>query len=84
MADKLVTIAQYTDYIEAELAKQLLDDFGIKSVVTGENAASVYSGVFAAIRIELQTLESQAKKALEILQSESKPVDAPPDDEQEQ
>jgi hypothetical protein len=84
MADKLVTIAQFTDYIAAELAKQLLDDFGIKSVVTGQNVASVYSGVFAAIHIELQTLESQAEKALEILQSESKPVDAPPDDEQEQ
>jgi len=83
MADKLVTIAQFTDYIEAELAKQLLDDFGIKSVVTGQNVASGI-GVFAAINIELQTLESQAEKALEILQSESKPVDAPPDDEQEQ
>lgn len=84
MADKLVTIAQFTDYIEAEMAKQLLDDFGIKSVVTGENVASVYSGVPAAINIQLQTLESQAGRALEILQSESKPVDAQPDDEQEQ
>ena len=81
MADKLVTIVRYTDYIEAELAKQLLDDFGIKSVVTGQNVANVYSGVPAAIHIELQTLQSQAEEALEILQSESKPVDAPPDDE---
>jgi hypothetical protein len=84
MADKLVTIAQFSDYIEAELAKQLLDDFGIKSVVTGQNVATVYSGVPAVVHIELQTLESQAEKALEILRSESKPLDAPPDDEQEQ
>jgi len=84
MADKLVTIARFTDYIEAEMAKQLLDDFGIKSVVTGQNVATVYSGVPAVTNIELQTLESQAEKALEILQSESEPVDAPPDDEQEQ
>jgi len=84
MADRLVTVAQFVSYIEAEMAKQLLDDFGIKSVVTGQNVASVYSGVPAAIKIELQTLESQAEEALEILQSESKPVDASPNDEQEQ
>jgi hypothetical protein len=84
MADKLVTIARFTDYIEAEMAKQLLDDFGIESVVTGQNVATLYSGVPAAINIELQTLESQAEKALEILQSESESVYAPPDDEQEQ
>jgi hypothetical protein len=28
MADKLVTIAKFTDYSEADLARQLLDDFG--------------------------------------------------------
>ncbi len=82
MADKLVTIAQFADYIEAEMAKQLLDDFGIQSVVTGQNVASVYSGVPAAINIELQTLESQAERAREILQSESKPLDAPLDDDE--
>ena len=69
MADKLVTIAQFPSYIEAELAKQLLDDFGIESVVTGENASNIYS-IPAVEGPELQVLESQAKQAQEILESQ--------------
>jgi hypothetical protein len=72
MTEKLVTIAQFTDYIEADLAKQLLDDFGIKSVVTGQNAGNVFSGVPAALDIRLQTPESQAQKAREILENSNK------------
>jgi len=64
MADKLVTIAQYENYIEAEMAKQLLADYGIEAVVTGENTANVYSGLPALSNIELQTLENQAQQAL--------------------
>lgn len=71
MPDKLVTIAQFTNYIEAEMAKQLLDDFGIKAVATGENAANLYS-VPAIAETNLQTLESQAEKAREILKSSKK------------
>jgi hypothetical protein len=81
MADKLITIARFTDYIKAEMAKQLLDDFEIKSVVIGEKFGLPYP---IPSLTRLQVVESQAKRALEILQSESKPVDAPPDDEQEQ
>ena len=72
MADKLVTIAQFADYIEAELAKQLLDDYGIKSVVTGQNAANIYSGLPALANVELQILESQVQQAREILESQKK------------
>ncbi len=72
MAEKLVTIAQFADYIEADLARQLLDDYGIKSIVTGQNVANVYSGLPALTDVELQTLESQAQQALEILESHKK------------
>jgi hypothetical protein len=68
MDDKLVTIARFIDAIEAELAKQTLDDFGIRAVVTGQNNA--YTGVPAALDIELQVAESQAQEALEILQDQ--------------
>ena len=71
MADKLVTIAQFADYIEANLAKQLLADFGIKSVVVGQNAANVYS-VPAIADTDLQVFESQARQAREILESRRK------------
>jgi len=72
MEEKLVTIATFADYIEAELAKQTLDDFGIKSILTGltgQNAACVYGGVPGLIDLELQTFENQAQRAREILES---------------
>jgi adenylyl- and sulfurtransferase ThiI len=69
MSEKLITIARFSDNIDAELAKQLLEDFGIKAVVTGQNVGNVYSGIAGLIDIELQTFESQAEQAREILES---------------
>jgi len=69
MDDRLVTIARFADSIEADLAKQRLDDFGIKSVITGQNAANIYSGWSAIAEAELQVFESRARQALEILES---------------
>ena len=66
MAEKLVTIAQFADYIEAEMARQLLDDFGIKSVVIGEKFGLPYP---IPSQAKLQVFESQAKRAQEILES---------------
>jgi hypothetical protein len=69
MNEKLVTVARFSDYIRADLARQLLKDEGIKAFVMGQNVANVYSGVPVAIDIELQTLESQAEEAREILEA---------------
>jgi len=82
MADKLVTIAQFANYIEAEMAKQLLADYGIKAVATGENASNIYSA--AVEGPEIQVLESQAEQAKEILESHRTSGDKEPDDTQEQ
>jgi hypothetical protein len=71
MADKLVTIAEFTDYIEAEMAKQLLSDFGIEAVVTDENAANLYP-ISGVVGPELQVLEKDAQQAREILESRDK------------
>lgn len=68
MAEKLVVIAQFPDYIQAEMAKQRLADDGIQAVVTGVNASNMYS-LPAVEGPELQVLESQAEKAREILES---------------
>ncbi|HON92104.1 MAG TPA: DUF2007 domain-containing protein [Sedimentisphaerales bacterium] len=73
-AEKLVTVARYEDYVKADLARQLLEDEGIKAVVTGQNVANVYSGVPAVIDIELQTLESQAEQARQILEDADRQV----------
>ncbi|HOV77282.1 MAG TPA: DUF2007 domain-containing protein [Sedimentisphaerales bacterium] len=72
--EKLVTVARYEDYVKADLARQLLEDEGIKAVVTGQNVANVYSGVPAVIDIELQTLESQAEQARQILEDADRQV----------
>jgi hypothetical protein len=69
MTDRLVTVAQFKDYIQAELAKQQLADFGIDAVVTGANAANTYAGFFCIEGPELQVLESRAEEAKEILNS---------------
>jgi len=68
MEEKLVTIASFADYIEAELAKQTLEDFGIKSILTGQNVANVYAGVPALIDLDLQVLDSQVQRARKILE----------------
>ncbi len=71
MDERLVTIAEYASYIEAEMAKQLLADYGIKAAATGENA-SIYSVPALGGYCKLETLESQAQRALEILESQGK------------
>jgi hypothetical protein len=70
MDDKLVTIAQFPNYIEAEMAKQLLADYGIEAVATGENASDMFS-LPAVEGPELQVPESQAQQAREILESQT-------------
>jgi hypothetical protein len=81
MSDKLVTIAQFPSYIEAELAKQMLSDFGIEAVVSGDNTSNVYSGIPALSDVELQVLESQAQEAIEILESQQQESDEYDNDE---
>jgi hypothetical protein len=72
MADKLITIATFANYIEAELARQKLEDFGIKAVVTGQNASNMYSGIPAIAGPELQVFESVSEEATKILEADEK------------
>ena len=72
MADRLVTIAQFADSAQASLAKQLLADFGIESILAGQNAANVYT-IPAVATTELQVLESQAQQAQDAQMGETSP-----------
>jgi len=72
MNDRLVTIATFENYIEAELARQKLEDFGIKSVVTGQNASNMLSGIPAIAGPELQVFESVSEEALKILEADER------------
>jgi hypothetical protein len=69
MNERFVTVARFTDYMEANLAKQRLEDEGINVVITGENVASVYTAMPGIADVELQTPQSQAARAREILDS---------------
>jgi hypothetical protein len=40
---KLVTVARFEDYMKADLARQLLEDEGIRAFVLGQNVGNVYS-----------------------------------------
>ena len=81
MKEKLVTVARFDDYMRADLARQLLEDAGIKAFVMGQNVGNVYSGVAGVVDIELQTAESEAEEAKEILEAHQPEGEAPEEDE---
>jgi len=67
MNDRLVKVGQFPSYIEAELARQRLEDFGIKALVSGDNAANTYAGILAVEGPVIEVFESQAEQARQIL-----------------
>jgi hypothetical protein len=69
MKKKLVTVAHFDSYIDADLARQLLEDEDIRAFVMGQNVGNVYAGVPAVIDIELQVPESEVVRAKEILEA---------------
>lgn len=71
MEDNFVTVAEYDNYIEADLAKQVLEDFDIKVIVVGQNASNIYGGLLPAVKPKLLVLQSQAQQAKEILQEQN-------------
>jgi len=75
MEEKLITIAEYESYIEADMASQTLADFDIKAVVTGDNSSNIYSGISAVAKSTVQVFESQAEQAKEILAKAQGPAD---------
>jgi len=77
MKDKLVTVAHFEDYIEANMARQWLEDEGIKAFVMGENFGNVYSGLAGLVDIELQTAASEAEEARQILAAHTPPPAQP-------
>ena len=69
MSDKLVTVAEYESTIEAELAKDALEDKGIRAVVVGENLDSVMTQIEYTVTIEVKVMESDAEKARSIIEN---------------
>jgi hypothetical protein len=68
MADKFIIVAEYMNSIEAEMAKQLLEDFNIPAIIVGENSGDGRIGVFETIKLQVQ--ESRAEEAKQILEEQ--------------
>ena len=69
MADKLVTIAEYLDSMQAEMARQVLEDFDIKAVVIDQNSVNICLAP-TVMTAKLQVLESNADEAKQILEEQ--------------
>jgi hypothetical protein len=80
MADELVTIAEYPDSMQAELDRQVLEDFGIRAVVLNQNAANICLAPTLTL-VKLQVLESDAVKAKEMLEEQKQGCEAEGTDE---
>jgi orotate phosphoribosyltransferase len=64
----LVTIANYTNPFEAEIAKSLLEDFGFEVVLLNERMMSMYSSIAGDMyMIELQVSSDKEAEAKRIL-----------------
>lgn len=65
--DKLVTVAEFVNSFDANLAKMTLDNAGIQSVLLGEHlVANMIYGI-PAVTIELQVCQSEAERAKQLL-----------------
>jgi hypothetical protein len=70
MSDKLVTIAEYMDSMSAEMALQVLADYGIKGILSGRYRTDALAGVPAFSTVKLQVMESQADQARQLLEEQ--------------
>ena len=66
MSDKLITIAEFEDSLEAQLAWAELEDNGIKATIVGENVHGLLP-TNGMMTVQLQIFESSADKARVIL-----------------
>lgn len=70
MADKLVTIATFSEPSQAEISKAKLEEVGINCFLTEDATHNLYG--YAAGTIRLQIRESDAERALEALKVDGK------------
>ena len=79
MADKLITIARFNEPLQAELAKIKLNAEGINCFLAGENFVGTYWLLANAEGgVKLQVKETDAEKALEIIEH-NQPTEAAED-----
>jgi hypothetical protein len=81
MAGRLVTVATFDQVAQAHIAKNALEDAGIKAMIADENTVGMLWSVATAIGgVKVQVLEEDAETALAVLERELGPDEALPDD----
>ena len=69
MQEEIVTVATYARDWEAQIAKNLLEENGIRVFIANENSAGALEGLSALVEIELQVAAADATRATELLSS---------------
>lgn len=63
--DELVTVGQFNETFEAELAKGRLDSAGIESFLAGENTAALYGTGLGGLQLQVKPAdEADARNIL--------------------
>ncbi len=65
--EKLVTLADFENEFDAELAKLTLDNAGIESVVMGEDIGTIKPFSSTNFNVELQVFEKDVERARQVL-----------------
>src|SRR5712691_8986685 len=69
MADRLITVATFSVDLEAELAKNRLEEEGIRAFLQGETATGLFQLGYAPGGIQLQVAEEDGERAVDVLAS---------------
>lgn len=80
---KLVTIAEYDNSMDAELAKLTLDNAGIESVIMGETVGCSLYHVFDPY-VKVQVFEDDADRAKQLLEGDFPPLNEEDFDQDQQ
>ena len=80
---KLVTVAEFDNSFNAELAKAALDDAGIESVILGEDLTANVTFNSAIFNVEIQVMEDDVERAQQVL-NDMQPLEDEESDEQDE
>ena len=80
MSDKLIAIAVFTNEVEAEVARSLLDSRGIPAAVMSDDAGGMIPSLQQTTGVRLMVSEEDADNARDILEEEYGDEDEEPGD----
>ena len=80
MDDKLVTIAEYDQEYEAQFARNMLTDSGIKAVVVGGNVKSLGYPAISMMSVQVKVFEADVKRGRQILTEADNSTETTEDD----